>query len=286
MKLEHRSELPTRDFVENYVLANRPVIVSHALTRWNPERWTAEYFRQSLGNALVQVYDDLFTLKSVVTLEKYFDRYWDAVDSPDQHVPYVRWYTKFKSVDFVWADEAFESLKNYWATPSFLPTSEYLLPYCSRESNITPVLNQFPGKGLFISARGARTRLHKDPWASDAILCQVKGAKRVVLYQPEKECSLMVGERTVDIDHPNREIFTQFSSVNPDYEDTLEEGEVLYIPAGWLHHLNCLTNSIAVTWNFVLMCRCNQFLRYLLGPITEKEREVISYFVTLQDAYR
>jgi len=217
-----------------------------------------------------------------MTLRDYFARYWRRDTAPDKRVPYVRWYTKFKPIEFVWADDAFISLAPHWSLPYFLPNSQYLLPYCPPDRTLTPVWHQFPAKGLFISGAGARTRLHKDPWASDAVLCQMYGEKRVVMYSPDKEHALKSGGKVVDIEKPDPRVFTNFKNVTPDIEDVLRPGEILFIPAGWLHHVNSLTNSISITWNFVSIHRWTSFLSYLLSPLDEQDRAVLRYFANPQ----
>lgn len=278
MKVERVSKICQADFVEKYVVGNRPVVVTDSVGgQKSPSVWTAAYFMKQFGEASVQVYDDLFTLESVTTLRSYLDRY-RGQQGRKQSIPYVRWYTQFKSIDFVWADEAFAHLRNHWTMPYFVPTSGYLLPFCPNGTQITPVSDPFPGKGLFISCAGARTRLHKDPWASDALLCQMLGEKSIVMYEPQKEFALRSNGKMVDIENPALDLFPNFRSVEPDFVDTLEAGEILFIPSGWFHHVNSLTESISITWNFVLMLRLSSFISYLLEPLSENDRSILKYF--------
>ena len=282
MNIERISTTSRDEFVRSYLCRNQPVVVTDAISVWGSrDVWTGEYFRQKFGRRPVQVYDDLFNLTDICALEKYFDYYWNSSLDPRGSVPYVRWYAKYKDVDFVWSDEIFQCLSKSWALPYFLPESEYVLPYCPRDKVITPVLHRFPGKGLFISAKGARTKLHQDPWASDAVLCQVCGEKRLVMYRPEQGPRVAVGKEVVDLDQPDVNVFTDFSRAEPDVVDTVREGETLFIPAGWFHHLSSLSNSIAITWNFVSMHRCREFMSYLLDPIDEKDRDVLKYFASM-----
>jgi cupin-like protein len=286
MELQRVSNITIEKFVCDYVKENRPVIVVDAIERWKSKHvWSPEYFSDNFGGSPVQVYDDLFSLQTVTSLDQYFDEHWyNNGKSNKEQIPYVRWYAKFKPVDFWWSDEAFMALSPFWSLPYFLPASEYLLPYCPREKTVTPAIHAFPGKGLFISAAGARTRLHKDPWASDAILCQVFGEKNVVMYHPDKESGLKAGNRVVDIDNPDGEVFARFHEIEPDFIDVLRCGEIIYIPAGWFHHVTSRSNSISLTWNFVLMSRWASFLQYLLTPVSEEDRTVIKYFASMDDS--
>jgi hypothetical protein len=269
---------PSR-FIDTYVRTSRPVVISDGISRWHADNiWTGDYFNQHFGQSLAQVYDDLFTLQSVMPLRRYFDQYWHNGPQSSESIPYVRWYAKFKAVEFVWADNIFAALAPHWSLPYFIPDSEYLLPPCPQGRTISPVVDAFPGKGLFLSAAGARTRLHRDPWMSDAILCQTSGRKQVVMYAPNKQDALTTDDDTVDIDKPDPRRFPHFGTVSADVEDILSPGEILFIPAGWFHHVKSITNSISITWNFVHMARWVEFFQYLLSPIRAEERIVFSYF--------
>ena len=67
--------------------------------------------------------------------------------------------------------------------PSFMPRTGMLMP---ARPQVDAVDDLFPYRGVLVSARGARTRLHRDPFASDAVVCQFSGLKEVVLYRPER----------------------------------------------------------------------------------------------------
>lgn len=281
-KIERRNNLSQEVFQREYLAANRPVIVTDAIIRWGSAQvWTQEYFMDNFGDFSVQVYDDLFNLVDVTTLQGYFEDYWLVSPKRGMPVPYVRWYSKFKDVDFVWADDVFEKLAPYWSAPYFLPDSDYLLPVQSCSVTMTPVKDPFPAKGLFISAAGARTKLHRDPWGSDSILCQVVGQKRVVMYSPASEKALTCENEVIDIEHPDTGKFEGFANVQPDIEDVLMPGEVMLVPAGWYHHVNALTNGIAVTWNCVHASTWPHFFKYLVGEKPAKDLEVLRYFASL-----
>jgi hypothetical protein len=255
MKVDRRKQLNPERFVADYLSAGRPVIVTDAVARWG-QLLDETFFLQTFADAEVQVYDDLFNLICVCPLHEYIDRYWHA--PPGRDVPYVRWYAKFHDTEFEWADDAFARISAHWCMPYFLPRSGYELPRCEAPQSIDPARDAFPAKGIFLSAAGARTRLHSDPWCSDAVLCQISGRKEVVMYSSAAslQCS-------------------------PDLEDVLEPGEVLYVPAGWLHDVSTLTSSISLTWNFVHGVHAARFRQYRAAVLSSFDRGVLEYFDTL-----
>ncbi|MGA8499303.1 MAG: cupin-like domain-containing protein [Xanthobacteraceae bacterium] len=278
MKLERRSKLTQSEFIERYLSPGRPVIVEDAIAQWpgSAKLLSERFFIETFASYDVQVYDDLFELLSIYSLQQYVDRYWHAAArSP---VPYVRWYSKFRDLEFQWADDAFALLEGLWNMPYFLPSSSYELPRCHPPKIIDVARDGFPARGIFISAAGARTRLHSDPWCSDAILCQLSGRKKVVMYSPAAAPDLCRDGTVIDVDNPDRQSFPGFASRPPDIEDFLNQGETLYIPAGWFHHVLTVANSISLTWNFVHTVHAERFSRYRNGPLTPLDLEVMRYF--------
>lgn len=281
MILHRRGNLAGIEFLNDFLGTNKPVIVTDAMKSWPLSTvWTGEYLARLFGDHWVQIYDDLFNLQDICSLEDYLRRYWWTSSDPQaMSVPYVRWYTRFKAIDFYWADSAFEALASYWERPYFLPDSDYLLPPCTPPKVTSPANSPFPAKGLFMSGRGARTRLHKDPWQSDAILCQMHGRKRVVMFRPEREPELVRSGEVIDIDNRHTGPAAVDPTLQPDFEDVLETGEVLFIPAGWYHHVDSLSNSISLTWNFVHAVHTERFRHYLRSAKTRAEMDVLSFFL-------
>jgi cupin superfamily protein len=251
MQLRRERNFSIERFLEEYLAPNEPLIVADAIERWpSPALWNESWLRRQFGRSQVQVYDELFNLAGVRPLQQYLDREWK--NPPESGpVPYVRWYAKFKPVDFVWADAAFAKFASHWCLPYFLPVSDYLLPRCPQPQQVTPVSDAFPARGLFISAVGSRTRWHVDPWCSDAILCQLAGRKKFALIGPRKSVEV---------------------------SDVLAPGEILYIPAGWRHDFLTVENSISLTWNFVHAVSRDRFEHYLATQATEQDKQVLRYF--------
>lgn len=279
MKIDRRSGLATDQFVADYLVTNRPAIITDAMAAWNDwSKWGPDYLNEELGGCDVQVYDNLFDLVDLKTMAEYLEEnFGKPAGSISQE--YVRWYTKFKEADFVWADEAFERIRKDWDHPYFLPSTSYVVPFCQPPNAVNAAETLFPYKGLFVSGAGARTRLHRDPWSSDAVLCQLYGSKALSLYAPDQDHYLQNGKDFVDPQSPDLEKFPHFKEARLSYEDVLEPGEVLYIPGGWLHDVQSLTDSISVTWNFVHGVRLDAFCKFMQENPSEKDLEVIRFFL-------
>jgi hypothetical protein len=190
----------------------------------------------------------------------------------------VRWYSHLVADERVpWSDDVFGQVKGDWSRPYFFPADSFVLPYCGPTESIDPSLDWFPARGLFISARGGRTRLHADPWCSDALLCQIYGEKEFVMYDPAQGPYLSKGSRSVDVEAPDLQEFPDFPRARVAARDVLRPGEVLLVPAGWFHHFKSTTDSISLTWNFVHLSRLREFLAYLAGGPSATELKQLAY---------
>jgi hypothetical protein len=265
-------------FPAQYIAGSQPVIVTDGMEKWAaPQKWTPKYFRERFGDLYTQVYDDLFTLQGVFPLSNYIDECLDK-QGRDSRGAYVRWYVKFKDVEFCWSDKVFKELAEDWSHPYFLPTSSYVMPLCRPPHTIPCHTGTYPYKGLFISAQGARTRLHRDPFGTDAVLCQFYGIKSLKFYHPADDGKLRRGKEFVDPQNPNGSVFPEFSVATPAYIDELKPGEILFTPSGWFHDVLSVTDSISVTWNFVHATNREPFLREIDDPSNDFDRDMLDFF--------
>ena len=135
---------------------------------------------------------------------------------------------------------------------------------------MNPTEDLFPARGIFISAKGAQTSQHIDPWCSDAILCQVQGYKKVTLYDPSQK------DLFNEIINNPKSNENNFSLT---YIDFLYPKEVLFIPHSWPHFVDTLEDSVSVTWNFIHTSTVRDFIQYLISSPPKEEMEVIEYFI-------
>jgi len=274
----------TRDaFVRDYLGANRPVIVTDAMHDWKAlGAWSPTALRDRFGDMEVQIYDDLFFMVSKRPLRDYLDRYIlgsTQQPRPGGRVPYVRWYSKQDArEEFPWSDDVLARLAPEWSTPYFMPTRDLVLPFAADGAEITPVHHRFPARGVFISAQGARTRLHTDPWASDAVLCQVFGDKRFLLFRPQDVPALKPEGQLIDIAFdPAADRFAQ-APVEPYADDLLAPGEMILIPANWGHAFYTTSASISITWNFVHRVNADRLDAYVAAGVPAGEARSCSFF--------
>jgi hypothetical protein len=278
--IDRRNKITIEEFQQLYLLENKPVIITDGMESWDIKTmWTPDYFMNNYSDEEVQLYDDLFNLIDIITLSEYINQYFGQENLNNKIVPYIRWYTRLKNYDFTWANHFFDKVKSHWRLPYFLPSKNYLLPYNFNIEELDPNKDMFPAKGLFISAKGARTKLHYDPWCSDAILCQIYGRKKVTMYKPSQRKFLCHGSEFVDIEKPDYDKFPNFNQAEPTFIDILNAEEIIFFPHNWLHHVNTIEDSISLTWNFVHISTWPAFFSYLISNPEIQDLEVIKFFL-------
>ena len=103
---------------------------------------------------------------------------------------------------------------------------------------------------LFVGPAGAYTPLHRDLWHTDAWIAQLRGRKLVRLWHPMHTNALSHGDVFCDLSCPDLDTFPESQAV-PCSEAILEPGDVLYVPADWLHEVISLEDSVSVSSNFM-----------------------------------
>jgi hypothetical protein len=275
--VERRSGLTREVFISEFLASRRPVIITDAMSDWQLSRFTPESLVRAFGNEEVQIYDDLFSLQRTSTLRRYVKQHVNKPESAPRSTEYVRWYTQLKDVEFVWADAAFARLRDAWDMPYFFPDSSMVVPPSAGVLN--PAEARFPYKGLFVSGRGARTRLHRDPWNSDALLCQLYGKKVITIYGADQTERLTSGHDFVDPGAPDEQRFPTFSKAKAAYRVTLEPGEIILFPGGSFHDVTSLTDSVSITWNFLHACNLHRFCEHVAKHPQEPELDIVRFFL-------
>lgn len=276
MKVKRISNTSKEEFINEYLIGNKPVIITDAMENWDIEKFTPTYLKEEFGDSLVQIYNDLFDMQNVDTLEAYFDE--NFIENKESK-EYVRWYSQLLDADLFWSDDCFEGLQNFWTHPYFAPTESLAFPYTATDETRDITKNKYPYKGVFISGKGARTRLHKDPFNSNALLCQFYGAKKIYLFHPSKESSLMKNEDYVDMVNVDHEKFPDYKNIVPDYEDILQPGEIILFPSGWFHDVTSASDSISITWNFIHSSGFAGLYEHLKNNPEDGQLNVLKYFL-------
>lgn len=265
-------ELGPDRFLAHFLTPRQPVIVTGEVPRWPAfTRWTWDYLDDRLGHCPVEVFDDWFEPGATVPLHEFLVA---NIGRPGTwRRRYVRWFSRNRAGAGFWADEAFTALRGDWQSLTMLPSTGYVVPARPAPVVFDPVVDLSPYRALFISAAGARTRLHVDPWKSSAVLCGIVGEKKVSMWPPELHDAMLAASE--------RGLSGEDSGIAPAFVDMLRAGEVVFIPGGWWHEVDTISDAVSVTWNFVHRVHAELLRDHVSQHPDDPELEVLRYFLGL-----
>jgi len=126
------------------------------------------------------------------------------------------------------------------------------LPGLADDLRIAELMGATPWSALNLwLGRGTKSGLHFDP--TDNFLIMVRGHKLVVLAAPDQSARLypflgLIMKSRVDVERPE---FTRFprAAAAKMHVVRIAPGDVLYIPAGWWHHVSSPTENYHISIN-------------------------------------
>ncbi len=252
--LDRRKNLTRRDFIHEYLIPLRPVIIEDSVRHWKARDWTPEWFKATHGNKLVRVEDQPTRLGDFIdevraSSEQRPARYLRNVDVP----------TAFPEL------LADVSPEMPYAMPDRLRTR--LLPkHFPQESHFLDLFIGGPGSGF--------PYLHYDVHHLLSYLTQIYGEKEFLLFAPDQGKYLYP-----DVETPDHS--TVETPMTPDYAKfplfkqaqatrfTLEPGDTLFMPCGWWHTTRML--SVSITLGYDQLCAANW--RAFLGDQYARRRD-------------
>ncbi len=265
-----RLEKPSRErFERDYVATHTPVVMRGLVDGWPAfNLWTPDYFRKHCGTrkVSVEIWDDGGPGADVATHFKGRSEdmpladYLDLIARDDTGKKYYLAQQPLEAV----APELMKDISPLGYYPEWI------------RKLVQPVL-------IFFGPKGTVTPYHYDP--THNILVQVKGRKKVVLVSPDQSRLLYhpwkipgfnrYNYSPVDPTLPDPERFPLYETTRR-YEFVLEEGEALFIPIGWWHHVSSLAPSINVTFWWVTLPMLVRLAPKVYGTIaTNQARKLL-----------
>lgn len=259
MEVERRSKLPYAQFVREYVLPRKPVILTDAVDQCPAlRRWTPDYFRERFGDRRLPTVSGEMTMREIV----------DGVLHPNgQRAPFLR-----ESPISWWLPELMPDLAPYpcYGRPNWLNYPFAHWPdlrrsgYAARLIRIGQIEMNFTGPQMRFPT------LHMDLFKTHALLVQWYGAKKFFIF-PEEDTKYLYRKRgewvsaLTDVEHPDLEKFPEFSKTHM-ASFTLQQGEVYFNPTGWWHTTRTLDVSIGTAMSLANASNWKDVTGNLLMP--------------------
>lgn len=257
-----RTRLSPEEFKKTYVVGNRPVIVTDAMNDWKARAWTPEGLRRVFADAPIGVSDDGPYAIATLSYDDFLKHLQEAeasdgpADGSIAHLRYLRAREQY----------AFNRIKGEWSKPYFMPEGGYCVPLAPFRQD--PSRTRFPGFNLYISPRGAASKLHIDGLRTNSVLCQIQGVKRCFVIPPDQ--AHLVPSRAERQTRKGKHLARQ---PQPDFgkatamQFDLHPGEIILFPHGWFHEVHSVNTSISLSWNFVLTDEAREFIPWYLNAL-------------------
>jgi hypothetical protein len=225
--ITYLQDLNMVDFDKNYVKAKKPVILSNFISNSDAfKNWNYDYFRKEAGNKLVAVHGSEHAHPDYVTSpaesEMTFSNYLDLIEEGPSELRL------------------------------FLFNLLVYKPKLRKALQVTPpmkgFLTNFPL--LFFGGEGASVRYHYDIDMSHVFLSQFEGEKKIYLFPNNQSVFLYKlpfnFHGLVDLRNPDYEKYPALKLLKG-WECTLKPGETLYIPSGYWHYIQYLSQGYSVS---------------------------------------
>jgi hypothetical protein len=259
VEIDRRHKLSYVDFVHEYLLPGKPVILSGALDGWMAvDKWSPEYFKTKYGSMKLSIDGKDYSMAEFI----------DRVNSSNlaNPAPYLRNAVVDELLPDLLPD--IEPLPRYFF-PNWLD-GRFSHPLRSRLHNGSPE--------LYIGGSGAKFPfLHFDSYHTHAFLAQVYGIKEYTTFSADQTPFIYVSPKQYnaseipDLENPDFEKFPLFANAVP-MRFQLHPGEILFIPGGLWHTAKMLTPSISISVNRANKSNWSQLTRdiYRNAPLHMK----------------
>lgn len=231
------SVLPSvQQFNNLYFMTQRPVKLQGCIDHWPAKKkWKdLEYLLQAGGDRTVPVeigtqYVDENWSQKLMTIREFVEKYYFNNDKGD--IGYLAQHNLFDQIP---------ELRDDICIPE----------YCSLSMDYDKSCD--PDINCWFGPAGTVSSLHYDP--KNNLLVQVYGIKQILLFAPQDtqhlypfEGTMLSNTSQVDPIIPNLELYPNFVKSTM-YKCLLKEGEMLFIPEKWWHHVVALEKSFSVSF--------------------------------------
>jgi hypothetical protein len=271
-KIERRSGLTAQQFMREYVIPNKPVILTDQARNWKAMQvFTPEFFQKNFPDKRGSIKDKEYTLGQYVEMM--------MTSTEDNPAPYP-----FK-LDI---DLKFQELKPY------LESGFEILCFNRLKSRllnrrIMPYAATF--EIFFGGPSGWFPYLHYDLYGLYAIVTQVYGRKQFIVYPPEDARYMYPDPEhpwMSTIEHywnPDFNKYPDFAKARP-VTDVIHPGETIFVPKGYWHTAKSLEPTISIAQDLLTHYNWDIFKRDLV--FYQKKRSalkaaVLSAYLTFAD---
>lgn len=228
-EIERVKTITKKDFYENYVQKQRPVVVEQLTNEWPAyEKWKLEYIKEIAGDRTVPLYDD-----RPVSYKDGFNQAHATMKMSDYIDLLQTKPTNFRIFLYNLMKEV-PSLKNDFHWPDLGLRLVKQLPM------------------LFFGGENSRVFMHFDIDYSNILHFHFHGKKRCVLFAPDQTPFLykvphaLISREDIDFDNPDFKKFPALKKAQG-WVCELNHGDMLYMPEGYWHYMKYITPGFSMS---------------------------------------
>ncbi len=218
-----------KDFVEQYVKTQKPVVIEHLIEDWPAfKKWDLNYIKEVAGNKTVPLYDD-----RPITSEFKFNQ-------PHMEMKLSEYIDLLQSKPTNYRIFLYHLLKE---VPKL--QEDFKFPKMGLR-----FLKQLPM--LFFGGVNSKVFMHYDIDYANILHFQFNGKKQCILYSPSESKYLykvphsLISREDIDFTNPDFEKFPALKKAKG-YITELKHGEALYMPEGYWHQMTYLTAGFSMS---------------------------------------
>ncbi|KYQ89272.1 transcription factor jumonji [Tieghemostelium lacteum] len=288
--IDRRSNLSFEEFRDEYLIPNRPVIITDGMKNWNAKQWTRESFIEKCGKVPLYINAGIFMTA---------DRFLDYSKEYQEEMPMYLF-------DHYYGERIPEILNDYSPLETYFKDDFFEVLGESRPSF----------RWLLAGPERSGASFHLDPNHTSAFNAVVTGRKKWVMYpphvtppgvspsndglevtapssiiewfinfyeQPTNESKKTKNKKNLINRKSNSKKQPEYDLENDTYENVkplegiLHAGELIFVPSGWWHSVLNLEESIAITHNFVDRYNLLRVIEFLK---TKKKKDLYHEFTT------
>ncbi|KAK3090370.1 hypothetical protein FSP39_011282 [Pinctada imbricata] len=268
------SSLSVEDFHNKYACQSKPVIVTGLVQQMTAQPWTLQHVKDIAGDCSVVLKQRIPDSCEWARLEEH------SRDTIGAYIDRVLNRAETESYLFDWSLPInCNQLAQELSIPKYFAND-----FLQRSSSGSLYRDSWPS--LFIAPPNVCSELHIDAFGSNFWMALFTGRKRWTFFPPNDVALLYPSYESsmdpvfdVDLGNPDLELHPLLSVTHP-IQCVLEEGELLFVPAGCPHRVENLTTSLAISSNFVDMSNFTKVKSELevQGYVDPRSADLLSQF--------
>lgn len=247
-KVDVVQEISKEEFEKRYFKTQTPLVIKGlARNTFAGRWWSLDYFKDTMGDAVVDVYDNKkgnpSSANTTADLKMKFSDFLDSISTTDKSDLRIFLYNMFKHNP---------RLRNEFPCPHLFKGALDKIGH------------------MFFGGRNTTVRIHYDIDMSNVLHTHFGGRKRVVLIAPEYSyllyCLPLNTYSLIDPDNPDYKKYPGLSLVKG-YDFIIEPGDSVFIPSGYWHYMTYLEPGFSVSY------------RKMAASLTHKAAGFLNLFV-------